>query len=75
MLLLIGVWFFIMQQTQGGGNRVMSFGKSRAKLQGEEKQKLPLGMLPVLMKQNRNSVEAASQKSGVQFNDLGVRNP
>ena len=32
IILLIGVWIFIMQQTQGGGNRVMSFGKSRARL-------------------------------------------
>ncbi|BCV23404.1 MAG TPA: ATP-dependent metallopeptidase FtsH/Yme1/Tma family protein [Firmicutes bacterium] len=32
ILLLIGVWVFIMQQTQGGGNRVMSFGRSRARL-------------------------------------------
>lgn len=37
ILLLIGVWFFIMQQTQGGGGRVMNFGKSRAKLMGEGK--------------------------------------
>ena len=40
MLLLIGVWFFIMQQTQGGGSKVMSFGKSRAKLHNEEKIKV-----------------------------------
>ncbi|MFY9415637.1 MAG: ATP-dependent zinc metalloprotease FtsH [bacterium] len=32
IILLIGVWIFIMQQTQGGGNRVMSFGKSLARL-------------------------------------------
>lgn len=37
IILLIGVWFFIMQQTQGGGGRVMNFGKSRAKMQGEGK--------------------------------------
>jgi cell division protease FtsH len=29
--LIIVFWFFIMNQMQGGGNRVMSFGKSRAK--------------------------------------------
>ncbi len=37
ILILIGVWFFIMQQTQGGGGRVMNFGKSRAKMAGEGK--------------------------------------
>lgn len=37
IFLLIGVWFFIMQQTQGSGGRVMNFGKSRAKMQGEGK--------------------------------------
>ena len=32
MLLLIGVWIFFMRQMQMGGGKVMSFGKSRAKL-------------------------------------------
>ena len=35
ILILVGVWFWIMNQTQGGGGRVMSFGKSRAKMSGE----------------------------------------
>ncbi len=30
-VLIIGIWLFMMQQMQGGGNKVMSFGKSRAK--------------------------------------------
>ncbi|MFQ5947473.1 MAG: ATP-dependent zinc metalloprotease FtsH [Acidimicrobiia bacterium] len=30
-LLIFGVFIFILMQLQGGGNRVMSFGKSRAK--------------------------------------------
>jgi len=37
-LLIIGIFFFFMQQSQGGGNRVMSFGKSKAKLQESEKE-------------------------------------
>ncbi|MBP7146700.1 MAG: ATP-dependent zinc metalloprotease FtsH [Acidobacteria bacterium] len=32
MLLLIGVWIFFMRQMQTGGNKALSFGKSRAKL-------------------------------------------
>ncbi len=30
-LLLFGFWIFLMNQVQGGGSKVMSFGKSRAK--------------------------------------------
>ncbi|MGI9019937.1 MAG: ATP-dependent zinc metalloprotease FtsH [Solirubrobacterales bacterium] len=30
-LLFLGFWFFLMNQMQGGGSRVMSFGKSKAK--------------------------------------------
>jgi len=32
MLLLVGVWIFFMRQMQGGGGKVLSFGKSRARL-------------------------------------------
>ncbi len=31
ILLILGLWFFMMNQMQGGGSKVMSFGKSRAK--------------------------------------------
>jgi cell division protease FtsH len=31
ILLILGFWFFMMNQMQGGGSKVMSFGKSRAK--------------------------------------------
>ena len=40
ILVLIAIWFFIMQQTQGGGGRVMNFGKSHAKMHGEGKIKV-----------------------------------
>ena len=30
-VLILGFWFFIMNQMQGGGSKVMSFGKSRAR--------------------------------------------
>ena len=42
MLLLIGVWIFFMRQMQGGGGgRVaLSFGKSRARLLGEDQVKV-----------------------------------
>ena len=40
MLLIIGIWLFMIQQMQGGGNKVMSFGKSKAKLLGKETPKV-----------------------------------
>ncbi|HET6396765.1 MAG TPA: ATP-dependent zinc metalloprotease FtsH [Pseudoxanthomonas sp.] len=43
VLLLIGFWIFMMRQMQGGGGGAkgaMSFGKSRAKLQGEDQVKV-----------------------------------
>ncbi len=38
MILLIGVWIFFMRQMQGGGGGkgAMSFGKSKARMMGEE---------------------------------------
>lgn len=39
-LLIIGIFFFIMQQMQGGGNRVMSFGKAKAKLVTKDQPKV-----------------------------------
>ncbi|MFB1014151.1 MAG: cell division protease FtsH [Alteromonadaceae bacterium] len=37
MILLIGVWIFFMRQMQGGGGKgAMSFGKSKARLLGED---------------------------------------
>ncbi len=42
VLLLIGFWVFVMRQMQGGGGGrgAMSFGKSRARLQGEDQVKV-----------------------------------
>jgi len=41
IVLIFGVfWFVFMQQSQGGGGKVMSFGKSKAKMHKEEDGKL-----------------------------------
>ncbi len=41
VILFIGVWIFFMRQMQGGGGRsAMSFGRSRAKLMGEDQVKV-----------------------------------
>jgi cell division protease FtsH len=40
LLLIFGFVFFLMNQAQGGGSRVMSFGRSRAKLVTKEMPKI-----------------------------------
>jgi cell division protease FtsH len=40
VVFVIGAWYFFMQQSQGGGGRVMSFGKSKAKLHSEDKKRV-----------------------------------
>jgi len=40
MLLIIALWIFFIRQMQSGGNRAMSFGKSRAQLLTEDKKKV-----------------------------------
>ena len=40
MLLLIGVWIFFMRQMQGGRGGAMGFGRSKAKLLTENKNKV-----------------------------------
>ncbi|MBI4466228.1 MAG: ATP-dependent metallopeptidase FtsH/Yme1/Tma family protein, partial [Acidobacteria bacterium] len=40
LLLLVGFWVFIMRQMQAGGNKALSFGKSRARLIGSQQKKV-----------------------------------
>ncbi len=39
ILLIIGFWIFFMRQVQSGGNKALSFGKSRAKLSSSTQKK------------------------------------
>ncbi len=39
-VLFLGLWFFLMRQMQMGGNKAMSFGKSKARLLTEERKKV-----------------------------------
>jgi cell division protease FtsH len=39
-VLLIGVWFFMLRQMQSGGNKALSFGKSRARLLSMQQKKI-----------------------------------
>jgi cell division protease FtsH len=40
MLLAIGFWLFFMRQMQSGGNKALSFGKSKAKLSSSSQKKV-----------------------------------
>ena len=40
MLLIIALWIFFIRQMQSGGNRAMSFGKSKAQVLSEDKKKV-----------------------------------
>src|SRR5207244_5319747 len=40
MLLLLGLWIFFMRQMQTGGNKALSFGKSRARLLSSQQKKV-----------------------------------
>jgi len=40
VLLIIGFWIFFMRQMQSGGNKALSFGKSRAKLSSSSQKKV-----------------------------------
>ena len=39
MVLILGLWIFIMRQMQSGGNKALSFGKSRARLLSSQQKK------------------------------------
>jgi cell division protease FtsH len=40
MILLLGLWIFFMRQMQTGGNKALSFGKSRARLHSSQQKKV-----------------------------------
>ncbi|MBV9766777.1 MAG: ATP-dependent metallopeptidase FtsH/Yme1/Tma family protein, partial [Acidobacteriaceae bacterium] len=40
VLILLGLWIFMMRQMQSGGNKALSFGKSRARLHSSQQKKV-----------------------------------
>lgn len=76
ILLLVGLVFFMMQQTQGGGSRVMQFGKSRAKLHNDEKQKVTFDDVAGADEVKEELEEVVEfLKNPRKFNELGARIP
>ncbi len=77
ILIFIVFWFVFMQQSQGGGNRVMSFGKSRAKLhKDDEKRKVTFKDVAGLDEEKEELQEIVDfLRNPKKYMDLGARIP
>ncbi|MDD4079278.1 MAG: ATP-dependent zinc metalloprotease FtsH [Eubacteriales bacterium] len=76
MVLLILVFFLFMQQAQGGGSRVMNFGKSRAKLHQETRQKVTFNDVAGIDEAKEELEEIVEfLRSPSKFMQLGARIP
>ncbi len=75
-LILIGIFFFFMQQTQGGGSKVMNFGKSKARLYEGEKKRVTFGAVAGADEEKEELIEIVDfLKEPKKFIELGARIP
>lgn len=77
ILIFVVLWFVFMQQSQGGGNKVMSFGKSKAKLhKDEDKNRITFDDVAGLDEEKEELHELVDfLKNPKKFMELGARIP
>lgn len=76
ILLLVGLFVFMMQQTQGGGSRVMQFGRSRARLATDEKKRVTFNDVAGADEAKEELAEIVEfLKNPRRFTEVGARIP
>ncbi len=76
LLLMLGLFFFIMQQSQGGGSKVMQFGKSKARVIMDDKNKVTFNDVAGADEVKEELEEIVEfLKAPKKFNDIGAKIP
>lgn len=76
LIIFVGIWLFIFNQMQGGNNRAMSFGKSRARLHTEDKTRVTFNEVAGVDEAKQELVEIVEfLKQPKKFADLGAKIP
>ncbi len=76
LLLFVGLWVFFVQQMQGGNNRALSFGKSRARLHSDDRNKISFNDVAGLDEAKQELQEVVEfLRQPKKFVDLGAKIP